>query len=164
MKTEEILHQLFQNGSITLSDYLYLTKEQKPVEKQDYSGLTDFEPAIHRGFLCAGVENVPVTIIKETAQDCLAKQKAEWSEEDEVNIGWLIAYLKGDNAGEYYDEMMRESLADWLENRFKSIRPSWKPSEEQMKRLADAVESWRGGIGYNELKSLYNDLLKLKQP
>ena len=29
---EEILYQLFQNGSIALSDYLYLTEEQKPAE------------------------------------------------------------------------------------------------------------------------------------
>lgn len=35
------------------------------------AGLSDFERAIHRGLLSAGVENVPVTIIKETAQECL---------------------------------------------------------------------------------------------
>ena len=29
---EDILHQLVQNGSITMFDYLYLTKEQKPAE------------------------------------------------------------------------------------------------------------------------------------
>lgn len=49
--------------------------EQKPVEEQDYSGLNDLERAIHRGFLSAGVENVPVTIIKETAKECLAQMK-----------------------------------------------------------------------------------------
>lgn len=58
--------------------------KQKPAEKQDYSGLNDLERAIHRGFLVAGVENVSVTLIKETAYDCLAQMKpAEWSEEDE---------------------------------------------------------------------------------
>lgn len=64
--------------------YLERQKEQKPEKdkdaieptpKQDYSGLTDLERAIHRGFLCAGVENVPVGIIKDTAQDCLAQIK-----------------------------------------------------------------------------------------
>lgn len=61
-----------------------LESEQKPAEKQDYSGLTDLERAIHRGFLSAGVENVPVTIIKETAQECLAHidKPAEGTEED----------------------------------------------------------------------------------
>lgn len=61
--------------------------KQKPVEKQDYSGLNDLERAILRGFLCAGVENVPVTIIKETAQDCLAQVKpVEWSEKHIADV------------------------------------------------------------------------------
>lgn len=50
--------------------------DHKAEVTQDYSGLTDLERAIHRGFLCAGVENVPVGIIKETAQDCLNQMKA----------------------------------------------------------------------------------------
>ena len=59
--------------------------EQKPAEKQDYSGFNDLERAIHRGFLSAGVENVPRTIIEETAKECIAQMKsAEWSEEDEI--------------------------------------------------------------------------------
>ena len=67
----------------------------KPVEKQDYSGLNDFERAIHRGFLCAGVENVPVTIIKETAKECMAKNKpAEWSKEDETQRINTIIFLQ----------------------------------------------------------------------
>ena len=60
-------------------------KEQNPAKKQDYSGLTDLERAIFRGFLAAGVENVPVGIIKETAQECLtnikpSKEQMEWLE------------------------------------------------------------------------------------
>lgn len=66
-----------------IENWLEKQKEQKPAEKQNYSGLNDLERAIHRGFLCVGVENVPVTIIKETAQDCLAQMKPAWSEEDE---------------------------------------------------------------------------------
>ena len=66
-------------------------KEQKPIEKQDYSGLNDLERVIHRAFLCAGVENVPVTIIEETAWECLAQMKpAEWSEEDEAKKRGLL--------------------------------------------------------------------------
>ena len=61
-------------------------KEQNPAEPQDYSNLSDFERAIHRGFLCAGVENVPVTIIKETAQDCLAQIKPVEIKIDNPNI------------------------------------------------------------------------------
>lgn len=69
-------------------------KEQKPVEKQDYSGLNDLERAILRGFLAAGMENVPIGIIKETAQECLAQMKpAEWSEEDSRKIGTLSSII-----------------------------------------------------------------------
>ena len=43
---EEILHQLFQNGSITLSDYLYLTKKQKEQDGEDeeYTDFTIYHP------------------------------------------------------------------------------------------------------------------------
>ena len=69
--------------------------EQKQVEKQDYSGLNDFERAIHRGFLSAGVENVPVTIIKETAKECLAQIKpAEWDEYTKTNLDRAIQIIK----------------------------------------------------------------------
>ena len=61
----------------------FYQKEQKPTEKQDYSDFNDTERAILRVFLAAGVENVPVTIIKETAQECLAQMKpAEWNDTD----------------------------------------------------------------------------------
>ena len=76
--------------------YLEKQKEQKPAEPQDYSGLNDLERAIHRGFLAAGVENVPVTIIKETAKECLAQPKpAEWSAYDKATIEYIIEDIKG---------------------------------------------------------------------
>ena len=68
--------------------------EQNPAESQNYSNLTDFERAIQRGFLCAGVENVPVTIIKETAQDCVS-QIWKPSEEQMDALLWCIAHLGG---------------------------------------------------------------------
>ena len=56
------------------------------VEKQDYSSLNDLERAIHRGFLSAGVENAPVTLIKETAKECLEQMKPS-----EINIRALLS-------------------------------------------------------------------------
>lgn len=150
-------------------------KEQKSAEKQDYSGLTDFERAIHRGFLCAGVENVPVTIIKETAQECMAKIKpAEWSDKDknifklaldlikhsddcdgildqELAVKWFaelpsrfvpqpkqewskedenkIESIKGlITMGRFADTNTIRAIWELLD----SLRPSWKPSEEQI--------------------------------
>lgn len=107
-------------------------KEQKLVEKQDYSGLNDLERAIHRGFLCAGVENVPVTIIKETAKECLAQMKsAEWSEKDEYRIRQIerIAQQAG------CTQKLQEEIHDWL----KSLRPSWRPSEQEKGALRTAI-------------------------
>ena len=143
-------------------------KEQKPAEKQDYSGLNDLERAIHRGFLCAGVENVSVTIIKETAKECLAQMKlAGWSNEDKAMIKSILFVLESyvsqsESASSpslittypiYYKEI------DWL----KSLRPSWKPSEEQMKAL-NAINC-HGGLSYvgqqSQLISLYNNLKNL---
>lgn len=134
-----------------------LPREQKPAEKQDYSGLTDLERAIHRGFLCAGVENVPVTIIKDTAAECIGflaliePEPAEWSEEDEMLRVRTINRLETLNFHGISGKEIRESI-DWL----KSLRPSWKPSEEQMDELAKAVILYGGG-----LDSLYQDLKKL---
>ena len=131
----------------------------KPAEKQDYSGLTDFERAIHRGFLCAGVENVPVTIIKETAQDCLVHLPAEWSEEDEYCKQQLIAFCE--NCMQQDANAIR--CADWL----KSLRPQphWKPSEEQMKTIWLAIQVLNSS-GHNslccKLNTLRDELLKLK--
>ena len=129
-------------------------KEQKPAEKQDYSGLNDLERAIHRGFLSAGVENVPVTIIKETANECKRTQtianenaNAKWSEEDErmryfVTEAVQSRYSDGELA-KYLDlkiikekKQLKQRLFDWLRN----LRPHWKPSEEQMDALKELID------------------------
>jgi hypothetical protein len=112
-------------------------KEQKPAEPQDYSGLNDIERAILRGFLCAGVENVPVTIIKETARECLAQIKpAEWSEEDEKMVESILYWLD-----EFYEiEVKKEK--EWL----KSLRP--QPKEELAKMLQD---EYNKGKEYGEM-------------
>lgn len=134
-------------------------KEQKPAEKQDYSDLNDFERAIHRGFLSAGVENVPVAIIKETAQECLAQMKpAEWSEEDEDMRDTIIRDLKRLGGDIVNVKPAYKAEIDWL----KSLRPQprWKPSEEQIEALKYTLGN--GGF-YNKkaLDSLLSDLQKL---
>jgi hypothetical protein len=147
--------------------------EQKPAEKQDYSGLSDLERAIHRGFLVAGVENVPVTIIKETAQECQRRIKpAEWSEGDEAFIDLLIGILNTEHPNGLFTMSPEQSAAlkcelmpvnriiDWL----KSLRPQphWKPSEEQMAGLCRGILNTSEGSDAREaLESLYADLKKL---
>lgn len=104
----QIHHELLQNGTITMEEYLKLTenlyfpKEQKP---------------------------------------------AEWSEEDDWKRKELIQYLEG--KGDY-----RTVWMTWL----KSLRPSWKPSEDEMKALQNAVALTACD---KELVRLYNQLKKL---
>lgn len=111
------------------------------IEKQDYSGLNDFERAIHRGFLCAGVVNVPVNIIKETAQDCLAHLPVEWSEEDEEMLEYIIGdvndvmQLYTTRAGK---DMANKEIA-WLKSlknrgnfpKSNTNSPSWSEEDEE---------------------------------
>lgn len=129
-------------------------KEQKFTEKQDYSDLTDLERAIHRGFLVVGVENVPVTIIKETTQDCLAQMKqqkgangnekeipnkqkpTEWSEEDEEMRGTCIDLL------EHFPRPSGEVIGPWKDciAWLKSLRP---PQYCENCKLKRSIENWK---------------------
>ena len=54
--------------------------------------LTEFEKGIKRGFLCAGLEDVPTGIIKDTAQELLAIAKKELCKECAAN---LDGYVRG---------------------------------------------------------------------
>ncbi len=76
--------------------------------------------------------------------------KQEWSKEDEERLKSVIHRIEVQFAGNLYGEGKLD--VDWL----KSLRPSWKPSEEQMYALAKAVTLYGGG-----LDSLYQDLKKL---
>ena len=75
-------------------------RPKKEKDKPDYSGLTDFERAVHRGFLCAGVDKVSKTIIQETAKDCLS-QLPEMTLDQAIDIlvskGFTITISKPQN-------------------------------------------------------------------
>lgn len=63
----------------------------------------------------------------------MEKQKeqkpAEWSEEDENRLNAVVELLE--NSSAIHPNYSRRKLIIWL----KSLRPSWKPSEEQMAAL-----------------------------
>ena len=164
----EAFARLFDSSA---REYIKEQKEQKPAEKQDYSELNDLERAIHRGFLCAGVENVPVTIIKETAQDCLAHIKPlELKYWDKEIIQSIISILERDNCFKVVDEkpmriFAHEQEINYLRNLQEYLYPNphWKPSEEQIAILWDAISNLKHD-GYKhteELISLYEELKKL---
>ena len=81
--------------------------------------------------------------------------RQEWSEEDELTIADLINYFEGDSL---------ECSAEEMVQRIKSLHPSWKPSEEQMKVLYGILVGCRGTWGKDTvttMESLYQDLKKL---
>lgn len=142
-------------------------KEQKPAEKQDYSGLNDLERAIHRGFLSAGVENVPVTIIKDTANECKRTQtianenaNAEWSEEDERILKGIIGKID-------HDQTYGVSKVEML-SFLKSLRPvkqEWsKKDEDKLYQvmeilLADKTVALRDNPHCKALHKAYDEMI-----
>jgi len=86
------------------------------------------------------------------------KKPAEWSEEDERFVRDTIAAVEA-----FYSEGCgQEELVSWL----KSLRPQphWKPSEEQMDALKDALEVMPEYVKPKcTLEGLYDDLKKLTE-
>ncbi len=82
------------------------------------------------------------------------EQKPAWSEEDQLNLNWVIAILNGEPCDL---DIQLESLISWL----KSIRPSWKPSEAQMDSLRDTIVQTKGYSYSMYLPELYEQLKKL---
>jgi hypothetical protein len=92
---EEILYQLFQNGSIKLSDYLYLTGEQKPAEVDLDEAAEKFAHQYDMG-TCDGI-----------AQDCF-KAGAEWMEGQVPLPEDTVIFQKGVEEGKRL--MMEDAL------------------------------------------------------
>ena len=99
--------------------------------------------------------------VKNRLKSLRPQPKREWSEEDKTMLKVAIAVLR---------RYSHDDVANFL----KSLRPSWKPTEEQMEALKCAVEdvakfSKRGGRQvelenepyYSALHSLYCNLEKL---
>jgi hypothetical protein len=111
--------------------------------------------------MIAWLEKKPSLLTKEKAlkNSPFVEQKSSWSEEDEKMLECAIDMI------EWYsvvDKSKSKRVSDWL----KFLRPQkqWKPSEEQMKALEDAIEF----LGCtkkvrNDLKSLYEQLKKLRE-
>ena len=82
----------------------------------------------------------------------MVEQKpAEWSEKDEDKLEQCIKIVSGWE-GDY--DIVKSPYSNFL----KSLRPSWKPSEEQMKALQNAVVL---AAGNKVLAGLYEQLKKL---
>lgn len=98
-----------------------------------------------------------------TPEECI--KPTEWSEEDEEMRKIIIAVLQVNHPHDFFkandpgDGNIRvvpvEELVAWL----KSLRPSWKPSEEQMEALLWCT-AHLGGADRRVLAELYEHLKK----
>ncbi len=123
--------------------YLEKQKEQKPISQED------FDAAKHEALFGDS-------------------KPAEWSEEDENMYTIMNCVIKSNiretSLSNHIDRENLFKLKNWLENRFKSIRPQphWKPSEEQMKALGAAIVFHKNDPYIDMWKSLYDDLQKIR--
>jgi len=86
------------------------------------------------------------------------KKPTEWSEEEEKVINDIIRIIDGSG--------LVKSIREHYINKLKSLRhqTSWKPSKEQMEALLYEINAWdEGSINGQDLKSLYQDLKKLRK-
>lgn len=103
-----------------------------------------------------------------TVSDIYPEQKpAEWSEEDESELTTVI-YCVSRAIKASKDENERNSLLNakkWLQDklsfRVKSLRPFWKPSDEQMEALKNVIRITSSGKTNDLLRTLFIDLEKL---
>ena len=86
----------------------------------------------------------------------------KWSEEDEKKIDSIISNLKFIEFRYPYLTPIYEGYIDLLKSI--KLQNTWKPSEEQMSSIQQAVENMKQSAYYDsELVSLYNDLKKLTE-
>lgn len=119
-------------NDIDYADENFELVEQKPAEWSDYKDKV----------------NVPY-----------CSSEPEWSEEKTKDLFHILKVL--DDCYAYGKHDLSKTDHDNLTSMIKSLRPSWKPSEEQMEALEDAFRK-NGSDEYRKtINSLYQDLKKL---
>ena len=99
-------------------------------------------------------KDVEMNWLKSLPERFNLEPKQEWSKEEIGHLHTLASYIKSkgyEDDGEFLEGVL---------NKLKSIRPSWRPSEEQMRALKMAVdEHW--DVDGDALYSLYIELKEL---
>ena len=90
------------------------------------------------------------------------EQNPAWNEEDDYNVQCLVAKVTSDiqngNVGR------NQELIDWLKSIKDRVQPQnlWKPSEEQIQCLYDAIEHYHtNGYPASKLNELYEQMSKI---
>ena len=78
--------------------------------------------------------------------------KQEWSQEDEKDMAHIIRILN--DCYVYAKHDLSKTDHENLVNKLKSLRPSWKPNEEQMNALLNAEGFLRAGLQHDSAKTI----------
>ncbi len=121
--------------------YLEKQKEQKPVEWNKKPCLTCQE--YKKGFEAGRLEGVTAGYNKAVKE--MEQKPAEWSEEDKRKLNRIyeiLGYAADDKGFLTSKRIIGDKEAIELQDFLKSLRPSWKPSEEQEVDLEKETKSW----------------------
>lgn len=139
------------------NEALELAKAGKPIDEV-FPELKESEDERIRkeivNFICWAINRGSIT----------KEQPMEWSEEDEKMVQFWNMYYEhkvGDWPNKHVVEHL-ERFKEWLNNRFKSLRPQphWKPSEEQINALKVVARGFPADDP-GAIDSLLTDLQKL---
>ena len=158
--TKEQRDLLFRKMHEAGYEWDFEKKELKKIEQNP--AWSEEDERIYKSIIYSFAHNYPLTVQQQEFVKSLeslkdgVRPKQEWSEEDERNLNDAILFIE---TGTY--SLDKDSLINWLKS-LKS-QSQWKPSDEQMNLLEELVEDNNQRHFYTVLKSLYEQLKKLKE-
>ena len=151
--------------------WLEKQKEQKPVEIHiDNPNIQKFDPDVKVTTSDSSTSGKELLYVSNKSynigyRDGVNSVKpAEWSEEDENALKYLHELISFGFTEKFFDAQTAADMRKWLNTRLKSLRPQWKPSEEQMSALYEAAQDAAiDREGGNALYELYELGLKARK-
>lgn len=159
-------YQLFWDA---LEDTSYFEqKEQKPAEwnANDKAIVNCIVCCLDGQFVPEAARKQSLEWFNKHRRDFLNQTEQEWSEEDERIRKAILGFLNPDKGGTKYSSYAElVEWSDWL----KSLRPSWKPNEEQIAAFKGYIEDFQaraeaavgGWNNFDVMIRLYEQLKKL---
>lgn len=146
-----------------------LSKHKTAWSEEDEKRIKSITALLKEPAVCAmdgnkGIIEANIKYLKTLKNRVQPQPKQEWSEEDELHIRELESLVKKVWAiAEHEDDKETIHKMSDLSFFLKTLKPKshWKPSDEQIEVLKEAVEEWDGYKEYKTLNSLYEDLQKL---
>ena len=193
-KVGDLIHNKWSNHSkeiVAVDDYQYTLNDGTPalpfkvdIKEQDNWELVEQKPAWSKedekkimwlvrlistaGFRELDNDKMPCSRselldwLKSLKDRFQLQPKQEWSEYDKIQLSEAIQMIEANGTWIRSEDAVKK-VSNWL----KSLKPHWKPSEEQMEALCNVAFEFGNSClspysdNDKELVSLYNDLKKL---